>query len=111
VVASRLPRNRAIQALLFTPLIWYGAMANLVGWRITRRFGWRGQALFVLIIAMEAAIRDHAAAYFTRWMIVAPGVTPFFAHVMMWVVGVSFGLMTMRIIAGSAGSDRLARTA
>jgi Protein kinase domain len=82
-----------------------GAMIALLGWRITRRFGWRGQLTVLLAAASYGPIGDYI---WTLWM---PGLaavqTPWIRDGVMWLCGIGLGQAIMRLIAGPAKSDSL----
>jgi hypothetical protein len=82
----------------------------LVTWRLARRFGWRGLAVFIGIVAIIGPPRDYLiAATFPAWMVFAPGVAPILADAVSYVGIVAIGHAVMRLIAGPARDDRLAR--
>jgi serine/threonine protein kinase len=82
-----------------------GAMIALLGWRITRRFGWRGQLTVLLAGSMYGPIGDYI---WTLWL---PGLTavlaPWIADGVLWLCGIGLGQAIMRLIAGPAKSDSL----
>ena len=81
-----------------------------VTWRLARRFGWRGLAVFICIVTMIGPIRDYFyATMFPKWMVFAPGVAPFVADGATYAGVVVMGHAVMRLIAGPAIEDRLAR--
>jgi len=81
-----------------------------VTWRIARRFGWRGLALFVGIVTIIGPPRDYLyASLFPKWMVFAPGIAPILADGATYAAIVILGHAVMRLIAGPAGDDRLAR--
>ena len=87
-----------------------GAFVFLITWRIARRFGGRGLAVAVLIAAVIGPPRDYTyMKMFPEWGSYAPGIAPVLAvsgaYVLLGMVG--HGLM--RLIAGPAAADRLAR--
>ena len=83
----------------------------LVTWRVSRRFGWRRLAVFVGIVGVIGPPRDYAyAAMFPKWMVFAPGIAPIIADSAAYVSVVIVGHGVMRLIAGPAHCDRLART-
>ena len=87
-----------------------GGFVFLLTWRIARRFGGRGLAVSLFIIAVLGPVRDYRyMAMFPEWGAYAPGLAPVFAisaaYVTMGIVG--HGLM--RLIAGPADGDRLAQ--
>ena len=82
----------------------------LVTWRLARRFGWRGLAVFIGIVAIIGPPRDYLFAMtFPEWMVFAPGVAPILADAATYVGIVALGHAVMRLIAGPAREDRLAR--
>jgi hypothetical protein len=97
--------------LIYAGLIPYGAAAALIGWRLTRRFGWRGQLAFLAAACIGGPLRD----YFWTTVMPLPGVEsvsgllPWIANGVFWLCAVGLGQAIMRIIAGPARSDRLAR--
>ena len=99
----------------FLPLFYLGLSISLtpiylVTWRVARRFGWRGLAVFVSVVAIIGPPRDYLiAATFPKWMVFAPGVGPILADGATYVGIVVLGHTVMRLIAGPAGKDQLAR--
>jgi hypothetical protein len=80
----------------------------LVTWRLARRFGWRGLALFIGIVATIGPARDYLfAATFPAWMVFAPGVAPVLADAVTYIGMVALGHAAMRLTAGPAREDRL----
>ena len=100
----------------FLPLFYVGLAISLtpvylVTWRLARRFGWRGLAVFIGIVAVIGPPRDYLiAATFPKWMVFAPGVVPILADAATYVGMLSMGHAVMRSIAGPAREDQLART-
>ena len=98
----------------FLPLFYVGlsislAPIYLVTWRLARRFGWRGLAVFVGIVAVIGPPRDYLiATNFPKWMVFAPGVMPILADSATYVGMVILGHAMMRLIAGPATEDQLA---
>lgn len=82
----------------------------IVTWRVARRFGWRGLAVFVAIVAVVGPPRDYFyAATFPKWMVFSPGVMPILADSLTYIGIVVLGHAVMRLVAGPARADRLAR--
>jgi hypothetical protein len=82
----------------------------IVTWRVARRFGWRGLAVFVAIVAVVGPPRDYLyAATFPKWMVFSPGVAPILADAATYIGIVVLGHTVMRLVAGPARADRLAR--
>ena len=99
----------------FLALFYLGASISLmpiypVTWRVARRFGWRGLAVFTGIVTIIGAPRDYfIAAMFPKWMVFAPGVAPILADGAAYFGVVVLGHAVMRLVAGPAREDRLAR--
>jgi hypothetical protein len=82
----------------------------LITWRIARRFGWRGLAVFLVVLAIIGPPRDYwYMRQFPEWGSYAPGIAPVLAISAFYVVGVLVGHGVMRLVAGPSGKDRLAR--
>jgi hypothetical protein len=82
----------------------------LVTWRIARRFGRRGLAAILCAVAVVGPLRDYRiAAFFPEWIVFGPGVAPVLAVAATYVGIVALGHAVMRLVAGPAGSDWLAR--
>ena len=87
----------------------YAAIA-LVGWRIGRRFGWRGIACSLAVVCVIGPPRDYAiASRYPELMVFGPGVTPIAGDAAAYLITVALTLGVMRLIAGPAAEDRLAR--
>ena len=100
----------------YVPLFYLGTAISvtpiyLVTWRLARRFGWRGLAVFIGIVAVIGPPRDYfITAMFPKWMVFSPGFAPILADSMTYIGIVAVGHAVMRLIAGPAGADTLART-
>jgi hypothetical protein len=82
----------------------------LVTWRLARRFGWRGLAVFVAIVAVIGPPRDYLyAVTFPKWMVFGPGLAPILADSVTYIGIVVVGHAVMRLVAGPASADRLLR--
>jgi hypothetical protein len=67
-------------------------------------------AVFTSVAAIIGAPRDYLiAAKFPEWMMFAPGLAPIVADAATYVGIVILGHAAMRLIAGPAKADRLAR--
>jgi hypothetical protein len=90
--------------------LWYGAGVALIGWRLTRRFGWRGQVAFLAAMAIFGPVRDYiATAAAPGFIVFGPGVVPVLADSACWASGMALGQLVLRLVAGPARSDQLAR--
>jgi len=91
---------------------WAVSMAPtyLITWRISRRFGRRGLAIFLAAVAVVGPVRDYQiAAHFPEWIVFGPGVAPVLAVAVTYVGVVALGHAVMWMVSGPATSDRLAR--
>ncbi|HMH44378.1 MAG TPA: hypothetical protein VK557_12890 [Pyrinomonadaceae bacterium] len=80
----------------------------LVTWRLARRFGWRGLAIFTCIVAIVGPPRDYLyAARYPAWMVFAPGAVPIIADGVTYAGIVLIGHAVMCLVAGRSGDDRL----
>jgi hypothetical protein len=82
----------------------------LLTWRLARRFGGRGLAMAVLAAAVLGPVRDYAYMQtFPEWGFNAPGLAPVLAVSAAYVILGILGHGTMRLIAGPASTNPLAR--
>ena len=101
----------------FVPVLYVGLAISLtpiylITWRLARRFGWRGLAVCLGIVAIIGPPRDYLyAATFPKWMVFAPGVAPILADSAAYILIVVVGHAVMRVVAGAARADRLVRKA
>jgi hypothetical protein len=80
----------------------------LVTWRVARRFGWRGLAVCLVIVAIIGPPRDYLyAAKYPEWMVFAPGFAPVLADAATYVGIVAVGHFVMRLVAGPSRDDSL----
>jgi len=96
------------------PLLMYPALAllwatlALIGWRVVRRFGWRGEAVFLAAVAVLGTLRDYAGQALGT-ISLAPGVTTVLVELVCWAGQTALAQAVMWPVAGPAGADRLAR--
>ena len=82
----------------------------LITWRIARRFGWRGLAVVLFVLAVIGPPRDYAyMRRFPEWGSYGPGVAPVLAISASYVIMLLVGHGVMRLVAGPSREDRLAR--
>jgi hypothetical protein len=97
-------------ALFYLGLVISVTPIYLVTWRLARRFGWRGLAVFICIVAIIGPPRDYLfAATFPAWMVFAPGIAPILADAVTYVGIVAIGHAVMRLIAGPSREDPFAQ--
>jgi hypothetical protein len=97
-------------ALLFFATAVSTAPVLLVTWRIARRFGWRGLTVTFAALAVIGPPREFAVeARFPEWITYTPGIATILAISVVYVGGLGAGHGVMRLVAGPARRDRLAR--
>jgi hypothetical protein len=86
------------------------APVYLVTWRLARRFGWRGLAVFAVFAALIGPPRDYwYMAKFPEWGAYGPGIAPVLAIAATYSIMVLLGHSVMRLVAGPARGSPLAR--
>lgn len=97
--------------LLFAGFVISCSPIYLITWRIARRFGWRGFAVFVAVVTVIGPPRDYLiAAKYPEWMSFSPGLLPILADALAYAGIVVVGHAVMRLVAGPSRADRLARS-
>jgi hypothetical protein len=97
----------------FLTLFYFGLTISvtpiyLVTWRLARRFGWRGLAVCLGVVALIGPPRDYLYAMkFPEWMVFAPGIAPLIADALAYIGIVAIGHAVMSLAAGPSGRDRL----
>jgi hypothetical protein len=97
-------------AFLFAIAVLYGAIIALVGWRLARRFGWQGMTAFVIVVSVGGPLRERLYLSLAQLEVLAPGVVPWIANTLSWACALLLSHGIMRLIAGPAADDRLARS-
>ena len=90
-----------------------GGACSLIGWRIVRRWGWKGFVGYLLFWAVYAVVHDYGgskAFASSQLMVFGPGLTPIIADMLWFVTGNAAPLLAIRIVGGPANADPLART-
>jgi hypothetical protein len=87
-----------------------GMTLSLIVWRVVRRFGGRGVAVLLLVALVIGLPRAHlAAALYPDWFALGPGIAPVLAVTVALPLLGALAYVVMRLVAGSARADRLAR--
>jgi hypothetical protein len=98
-------------SLHFRSLLWLGVAGScapvyLITWRVARRFGGRGLAMFALAAAIIGPPRDYlVAVMFPAWIAFSPGIVPVLAVATFYASLVVVGHAVMRIVSGPAPGD------
>ena len=93
--------------------MWFGTAVcctptYLIIWRAVRRWGARGFAVCLVVSTIIGPPRDYWIAHmFPAWMTFAPGIAPIIADAAIYSLLVIVGYAVMRVLSGSATSDRL----
>ena len=99
----------------FLPVFYLGLAITLtpiylITWQLVRRFGWRGLAIFVGVVAVIGPPRDYMyAVTFPEWMVFAPGIMPILADSATYVGAMVLGHAVMSLVAGPARNDGFVR--
>jgi len=96
--------------LMYPVLVLMWAVYSLIGWRVMRRFGWRGQAVFLSAVTVLGTLRDYLeAGQALRLIALAPGITTVLVDAVCWAGLTALAQGVMRLVAGPSASDSLAR--
>jgi hypothetical protein len=96
--------------MLYPALVLAFALLSLIGWRVTRRFGWRGQVAFLAAVTVVGTLRDYLyAAKYPHWIVFAPGIVTVLVDAACWAGLTALAYAVMRLVAGPARDDPLAR--
>ncbi len=86
------------------------AFIFFITWRIARRFGWRRLAVVLVVLAAMGPLRDQLVVMrFPESGSYRPGIAPVLAISASHVVVLLVGHGVIRLVAGLAREDRLAR--
>ncbi len=85
-----------------------GAAYLLLCWRVSRRFGWPGLSVLIVVLSGLFAFYDRFL-WDPALNIVTVGIYPLVTDAALWAVGFALGYAVMRLIAGPARNDGLAR--
>jgi hypothetical protein len=98
------------------PLAWYvaaalsyGAALGLVGWRVIRRFGRRGLAVYLVLFALFGLTRDYLHSITSGLIVFGEGPVPLIADYLAYASAAALVQLLMYWIVGLPQSDRLAR--
>jgi len=96
--------------LMYPVVVPMFAALALIGWRITRRFGWRGQTAFLCAVAILGTVRDYRiAAWRPEFIVFAPGMGTALVDATCWAGLLALAQAVMRLVAGPVRQDPLAR--
>jgi hypothetical protein len=96
--------------LMYPVVILLFAVLALFGWRVTRRFGWRGQVVFLCAVTVLGTLRDYrVAAWLPEFIVFAPGLGIVLVDAACWAGLLGLAQAVMRWVAGPVRGDPLAR--
>ena len=96
--------------LMYPVVVLMFAALALVGWRVTRRFGWRGQVAFLCAVAIFGTLRDYrVAAWLPQFIVFAPGIGTVFVDAACWASLLALAQAVMWLVCGPAREDLSAR--
>ncbi len=96
---------------MFSILVLGGGVLFLVSWRVTRRFGWAGQVVMLLLAPIGFAVRDRIWwQHSMKMMVATPGIGRVLGDAAFFAVGLVLSHLVMRLIGAPAEKDLLART-
>ncbi len=78
-----------------------GGAFGLVGWRIIRRWHWKGFAGFLLFWAVYALVHDFGGSHLfasSNLMLFGPGLVPILANVLWYVIGNALPPLTVWLL-------------
>jgi len=91
----------------YGPLAMYPALVLIFA--ILSLIGWRGEAVFLAAIAVLGTVRDYKVAQATGMIALTPGIATVLVDLVAWSGLTALAQGVMRLVAGSAEVDRLAR--
>jgi hypothetical protein len=96
--------------LIYPVVVLMFAALGLIGWRVTRRFGWRGQAAFLIAVTIVGTLRDYRiAAWLPQLIVFAPGIGTVMVDAACWAGLLALAQTVMCFVAGPVSGDALAR--
>lgn len=96
--------------LMYPVIILAWAIYSLIGWRVMRRFGWRGQVVFLAAVTLQGILRDYVeVGQVLGFIVLAPGIATVLVDAVCWAGLTAIAQEVMRLVAGPAAADRLAR--
>ncbi len=95
---------------MYPVLVVMMAFLSLFGWVVMRRFGGRGLVVYLVVLAVLGALRDYFISGKLMGLIVfAPGISLAIIDAGLWAGLTAISIGVMRLVAGPASDDRLAR--
>ena len=87
----------------------YGGALGFVGWRILRRFGLKGFAIFVIGFTTYGITRDYVASSVSNIIIFSSGPIPWIADFCSYASALILVQLILLVLVGTPKSDKLVR--
>ena len=103
-------RPMPIPIYLFSGLV-YGGF-GLIGWRVARRYEWKGLLAFLLAWSLWGFIHDTVGSSLfsaSQLMVIGSGAAPRIADFLVYTACMASVLLAIRLVGGPFQADRLAR--
>ncbi len=95
---------------MYPVLVVMFAFLAIISWAVSRRFGWRGLAVFLISLGVMGALRDYLfAGKFMGLIVFAPGILLAIVDAFLWAGLTLVAIGVMRLVSGPARADRLGR--
>jgi hypothetical protein len=92
---------------MYPVLVVIFAFLALIGWIVTRRFGWCSTAVFLGALAVVGALRDYfIAGKLVGLIVFAPGALLAIIDGFLWAGLTALAIIVMRFVSGPARIDR-----
>jgi hypothetical protein len=81
------PSDDTVRAplLLYPLLVRIWPVLALIGWRVMRRFGWRGEVVLLSLVTVPGTLRDYfEAGHALRMIALAPGLKTVLVDIVCW---------------------------
>ncbi len=96
--------------LMYPLIVVVWTILPLIGWRVIRKFGWRGELAYLLFLAITGTIRDYFIAGRLFGLIeIASGPKLVLIDAALWAGLTAWAQVVMRIVSGPAGDEPIAR--
>jgi hypothetical protein len=96
--------------LMYPVVVLMWAVLPLIDWRVMRRFGWRGLAVFLTSVTIVGTVRDYFLADQTLGFIsLSPGSLTALVDAACWAGTTALAQVVIRLVAGPVCDDRLSR--
>jgi hypothetical protein len=86
--------------LMYPLIVLMWANYSLIGWRVMRRFGWRGETVFLAVMAVFGTLRDFVVAWqMPDVVVLSPGIATVLVDSVLWSGLTALAQGIMRLVA------------